>query len=169
MRSKEASWSGPRHYIYFIYMYTSHNIMAFNIIYIFKISFKGTLISFFLFIKTHIINLIYIIFIDFRFGVLVCCFYTLYFMFSCRMISSTACWTIALLSFFLLNFFIFSGFCLRSLVVLLLEYLEPKSPKTLHSSDEFPSPRTRQISFYLYLGWSVYLFLVFPALALILE
>ena len=56
-------------------MYTSHDILAFNIIYMIKFDFKCTLKSFcllFIFIETHIINIIYIVIVYLRIIVPVC-------------------------------------------------------------------------------------------------
>ena len=58
--------------------------------------------------------------------------------------------------------------CLRSLVCLLLTYLEPSSPRTFHSSVECPGPCISQV-FYSPFRWFKYLFLSLPAPSLILD
>ena len=63
-------------------MYASHNILDFNIICIFDFAFNRTVTSFcllFFFIKTHILNIIYIVLIDFRINVLLCFSFSTYF------------------------------------------------------------------------------------------
>ena len=57
------------------------------------------------------------------------------FYFSCRMMSSTTCWTIALFSYCLTNVLLVTVSWLDSLVGLHLAYLVKNSPKTLHLSD----------------------------------
>ena len=60
-------------------MYTNHTILVFILTYVFKFAFKLTLTSsfiLFIFIKIHIIYLIYIVFVGYRIYVLVC--YILY-------------------------------------------------------------------------------------------
>ena len=88
-------------------------------------------------------------------------------LFFCRSIPSTACLKIAFLSWCLLNYFLFAVLCPWSLVGLLLEYLEPKSPKTLHSSYEFLGPFMRHVGLDLSFGLSTYLFLCLLSLSLI--
>ena len=56
-------------------------------------------------------------------------YFTLNFSFSCRMISSTECWMVALLSCCLPNLLLVVGSCLQSLVGPYLSYLSPKSSK----------------------------------------
>ena len=69
----------------------------------------------------------------------------------------------------LLNFLMFVGSRPWSLVGLILACLEPKSPKTLHSSDECPGKWMRYVCLGLSFGWYTYLFLRFLALSLISE
>ena len=143
-------------------MYTNNTILVFNIVYIFEFTFKLTLTSLFilfLFIKTHIIYHVQILFSD----------YALNLLFSWRRILSTACWTVALSSCFQFNIIFFVGSWLRYLVSLLLEYLKPKSPSTLHSSEECPGIWMIQVSLDLSFGWSTYIFTWFPVLSLISE
>ena len=61
--------------IYFVIMYTSDTILDFNLICIFKLTFKRRLTSFkFLFcvFKTHIFNLIQIVLVKIRFNISMC-------------------------------------------------------------------------------------------------
>ena len=145
--------------------------MVFNVKRIFKFAFKCTLMSFkFLFcvIKTHIVNLIEFSLIK-PDSIFSCApFLALTFWFLCRSISPTPLLTTALFSYFLLTH-VLTHFCLQSLVGLLLEYLEPNSPWTLHSSDEYLRPWMRHVRLDLPYRYSTHLFLCFPALSLILE
>ena len=79
-------------------------------------------------------------------------------------ISSTALLTMALFSCCLLIFFLGKGLIPRSWVGLILAYLSPNSPRTLHSSEECKGPCMRQI-FDFPVGLSTCLFLRFPALS----
>ena len=57
------------YFIYFVSMHTIHTILDLNVIFFFEFALKRTLTSFcifFLFVKTHIINLIYIVRIKFQ-------------------------------------------------------------------------------------------------------
>ena len=128
-----------------------HIIIIFNPICIFKFSFKLTLTSFKFFycvFKTRIVYLIYFIIIKFRLNIFMCFLISTYFLFLCSRISYTALLTIALFSFCLLNFLLGTLSFLRSLVGIILTSLEPKSPSTLHSSDECPGQCIRQVFTY---------------------
>ena len=87
-----------------------------------------------------------------------------YFFVSGSIISSTELLTMALFSCCLLNVSLGTRLHARSLVGLLLAYLVPKSPKTLHYSEEFPGPRMRQF-FNLPIGLSTCRFLRLPELS----
>ena len=83
---------------------------------------------------------------------------------SCGMISSTAWWTTSLFPCSFPNLYFNTGPFLYSLKFPTLVYLNPKSSKTLHSSDECPGPWIIQVSFDWSLRWYTYLclrFLVF--------
>ena len=63
-------------------MYKSHTVLDLNLIYIFEFELKHSLTSFNIFffvIKTHIINLIYIILIKIRFNIFMCFLFSTYF------------------------------------------------------------------------------------------
>ena len=135
-------------------MYKSQTIMDCNLIFIFEFYFKHTLTSssfFFLFVKNHIINLLYIVLIDIRFNVSMCFIIRTYFIIFIQddiihcMINHIV---VLLLS---VKKLLVAGSFPQSLVDLLLEYLEPKSPKTLHLSYEYPVPWIRQVYLDLYL------------------
>ena len=143
----------------FIQIYT---ILAFNIIFIFDFAFKITLTSFcslFISIKTNFINIIQIVLINLRFNFLCASSLELTLLFSWSIISSTAWLTMSLLYFCLLNLFLFVVSCPWSLVSLILEYLEPKFPKTLDSYYECPGPWMRHFFSNISFGLSTYLFL----------
>ena len=145
-------------------MYASHTILVFNITNVFTTHSNARLRNcFFCLFLTRLIS--YISYRSYSYISESMFSYAsssaLNLLFSCRMISSTACLTISLLSCFILNFFIFEIFYPRSLVGIILEYLEPKSPKTLHSSDECPGPWMTQLV-WIY-PW--FIFLPFSALA----
>ena len=62
-------------------MYTSHTITYFNLKCTFEFAFKRTLTSFslfFLVIKTHIVNMIWIVLIDLRFNIFMCFLFRIY-------------------------------------------------------------------------------------------
>ena len=90
-------------------------------------------------------------------------------LFSYGRIYFTAVFKISFFSWCIFNFFLFAGYCLRSLVGRLLAYLEPNSPKTLHSYDEFSGPCMIHVGLDLSFVWSKYMFLLFISLSLILE
>ena len=120
---------------------------------------------FFCLFKTHLITLVQIVCIIIRVHKFWCfmIFGTYFFPFS--RISSTALLTMALFPCCLLKFFLGTGLPLGSLVGLLLAYLVPKYPRTLHSSEECPRPWMRQV-FDLPARLSTCCFLQFPSLSL---
>ena len=90
--------------IYLVIMYIFHTIWSLCIIYNFDLFFKRTL-TLFLFIKAQFIKLVHLIFMDLIINFLVWFIFKTWFLFPiyCRMISSTAFWTIALFSCFCPN------------------------------------------------------------------
>ena len=153
-------------------MYTSHTILYFNLICIFKFALKRTLTSFkFFSVSSRLIFLIWYNSFLSKSGSIFSCapFSELTFWFSCKSISSTALLKIVLLSYCLLNFFLFVVSLPWSLVDVLLAYLDNNSPSTLHSSDKFLGPCIIHVSLYLPFVWSTYPFLCFPEISLISE
>ena len=112
------------------FSYTSHTILSFYIIYTFDFAFKCTPTSLFL-IKTHLINLIYLVFTNFIINVIMCLIFHTYFfvllqddIMNCMLNYST---------FPLLSYkFILSCRLLPAVFSRALAYLLPDSPKTLH-------------------------------------
>ena len=120
--------------LFTLFLYTIHTIQFFYIKFIFEFALKRTLMSF-----VSSINILSSLYSSSSLtsSSLFSCVsnFTLNVSFSCKMISSTACWMIALFYFCIPNFFLVAGYCLQSLVGPHLSYLVPKLPKTLHSSD----------------------------------
>ena len=68
--------------LFTLFPYISHTILVFDIIRVFKFSFKHTLTPFcllFIVIKNHTVNMIYIILIELRFNIFMCFSFRTYF------------------------------------------------------------------------------------------
>ena len=102
-------------FIYLVIVYKIHTIWSLYIIYIFEFAFKHTLTSF-IFITTHF-SRSYSSSSSTSSSMFSCVsYFTLNLSFSCRIISLTACWKIALLSCCLPTFFLNTVSCLCYLV-----------------------------------------------------
>ena len=147
-------------------MYTGHNILDFNPIFIFDFASKLMLTSLFilfLFIKTNIFNLVYIVIIDIRLNIFMWFRFSTYFIIFLQndlihcMINNIIV---------LLLFVTFISSCGIMPTVLRRPDFKTnrnKYPKTLHSSDEYSGPWTRQVC----LDLSLKISLRFTALYLI--
>ena len=153
-------------------MYISNNLISFNLICILSYFSNARLrhYVFYLFSSRFILSIWYISLSSISNSIYSCASDSaLTLLFSCRRNSYITKLIIELLSFCLLNLFLVAGSCLWSLAGLLLKYLEPKSPKNLHSCDEYLGPWVRQVCVYLTFRWSTYLFMRFTELSLISE
>ena len=151
-------------------MHMIHTIQYIYIIYISELDFKCTPTSFIL-VKTQFIQLIDLIFIDLIINVLMCFISCnkIFFLVFCRMISSTACWTISFNSCFFPIFLLDVGSFLIYLKEPTVAYLVLKYFISLHSSDECPKPWIIQVSLYISLGGYTYLWLRLPESLPIME
>ena len=140
--------------IYFVIMYTSYTILALNIMFIFEFASKLTVTSFKFFtslFKTSFVNLVQIILVKLRLNHFLCfctITYLIIFLWLYFIICTVKISFVLLLS---LNF-IFAVSLPRSLVGLILAYLEPKSSRTLHSCGELPGPWIIHVCLDLFFG-----------------
>ena len=126
-------------------MYTIHTIGSFYIIHTFEFAFKRMLTEFF-FINISFVKLLHLISIDFIINVLMCFIFNTYFFFLLQDDLITLLLDYSIVLWLSSKLFLIAGSYMRSLIDPPLAYLEPKSPKTLNSSDEFPEPLIRQVS-----------------------
>ena len=125
-----------------------------------------TSFKFFFCVKTHIIYLIDFILIKTRFNILICSIIRIYFLVFLKedfIHCTVSNIIITLLPVIFLSWYRIVPTVLRGLI---LTYLEPKSPRTLHSYDECPGICMRQV-FDSPFRWSTYIFLRLPVLSLI--
>ena len=152
-------------------MYICHIIYISNPICIFKLTFKRTLTSFKFFfnvLKTHIINMINIFVIKTRLNIFRCFLHSTHFSILLKNDFIHCTINNIIIIFLPINVFIGKGLCLWHLVGLLSTYLEPRSPRTLNSSDECLGPCMRQF-FDSPFGWSTYICLHMTYLSLIVK
>ena len=152
-------------------MYMLHIIFIFNTIFVFKFASKSTLTRFKFFFsvfKTNTGNLINSVLIKIRlnisgdyFTVLTFSFFFQQYFIHCTTNNSI----ITLLPVIFLSWYRIVPAVLRGLI---LTYLKPKSPRTLHSYDECPGICMRQV-FDSPFRWSTHIFLRLPVLSLIAE
>ena len=152
------------YFIYFVIMYTNHTILDFNLICIFELAFKfmPTSFKFSFFSSRLILSICYRLFSSNLYSFISCAFVpALTLLFSWVVILSTALLTISLFYWCLLNFLLLEVLYHQSLVGLILAYLKPKSPRSLHSYDWCSEPCIVHMGLDLSFVWSKYIFLRF--------